>query len=230
MPGDTFNVNVQGTPKGSSVYLQNLNATIYYADAAGLHQLASHILVSNPASNYGYYGVPAGNFSVSFTVSVPEDAPRTSLVAMFSETTQYNNFSPYYFMPYPFSYSFFGNPIFYSYYPAFSTATDQAVSPLSYIKATTPEYVTLQSEYRMLQQQLNQTQTQNQQLQTTITQQSAMISQLNQQLRSSNTTGETYEAVAAVFIIVAVALAALSIYQMRTKAKMKNITEAKGTS
>ena len=157
MPGDTFNVSVQGTPKGSSVYLQNLTAAIYYVDAAGLHQLVSQILVSNPASaygySYGYYGAPAGSFSESFPVTVPQDAPRTSLVATFSESTLYNNYAPYYYGPYPFSYWLMGNPIFYSYYPSYTATADQAIAPLSYIKATTPEYVTLQSEYRMVQQQ-----------------------------------------------------------------------------
>jgi len=225
MPGDVFNVSIQGTPKNAAVYVQNLTATIYYVDAAGLHQIAYQILVSNPANSYGYYEVsPTGSFSKSFTVSVPRDAPRSSLVALFSEATQYDYY-PYYYASYPFSYSFFGDPLFYSYYPAFSATADQAISPLSYIKATTPEYVALQSEYRMLQQQLNQTQTQNQELQTTITQQSATISHLNQQLTSADTSAQTYEAVAAVFIIMALPLAAFSIYQIRNKTKMKDMGE-----
>ena len=37
LPGDVFNVSVQGTPTSSVVYLQNLTATIYYADPSGLH-------------------------------------------------------------------------------------------------------------------------------------------------------------------------------------------------
>jgi exonuclease VII large subunit len=75
---------------------------------------------------------------------------------------------------------------------------------------------------------MNQTQAQNQQLQTTITRQSAMISQLNQQLTSANTAAQTYEAVAAIFIIGAVALAGFSIYQKRNKSKIKNVSEANG--
>ena len=227
MPGDVFNVSVQGTPTSSAVYLQNLTATIYYADSSGLHELGSQVLVNNPTSSYGYYGsTPSGSFSKTCTVTVPQDSPRTSLVVLFSEATQYNNY-PYYYGPYPFSYWYFGDPLFYSYYPATTATTDQAISPLSYIKATTPEYVALQSEYRMLQQQLNQTQTQNQQLQTTITQQSAMISQLNQQVASANMTAQTYQAVAAVFIIITVLLAAFSIYQMSRKSKAKATGEAK---
>jgi uncharacterized protein YlxW (UPF0749 family) len=162
-------------------------------------------------------------------VNVPQDTPRTSLVALFSETTQSNNYYNYDYGPYPFSYWYYRDPIFYSFYPSYSASTDQAISPLSYVKATTPEYVTLQSEYQKLQRQLNQTQAQNQQLQTTITQQSAMISQQSQQLTSATTTAQTYQTVAAVFVIIAVALAALSIYQMRGKEKTKKISESAAT-
>jgi NADH:ubiquinone oxidoreductase subunit B-like Fe-S oxidoreductase len=75
---------------------------------------------------------------------------------------------------------------YFAYYPSYSygTSTDQAIAPLSYIKATTPEFVALQSGYQKLQQQVNQTQSQNRQLQITASQQSAAINQLNQQLAS----------------------------------------------
>jgi hypothetical protein len=228
IPGNVVTVTVQGSPRVSGVYLQNLTVTIYYADATGLHQVESQTLVSNPAS-YGYYGASTtGSFSTDFTVSVPQDVPRTSLVAIFSETTQsnsYYNYYNYYYGPYPFSFWYYRNPLFYSYYPSYSTTTDDAISPLSYVNATTPEYLALQSEYRTLQQQLNQTQAQNQKLETTVTQQNATISQLNQELTSASTATQTYETVAGVFIIVAVALVALAIYQMRRKEKTKNTIE-----
>jgi preprotein translocase subunit SecG len=228
MPGDAVTVTVQGSPKVSGIYLQNLTATIYYADATGLHQLASQTLVSNSANSYGYYGASTtGSFSTNFTVNVPQNVPRTSLVAIFSETTQSNKYYNYYYGP--FSYWFYADPLFYSYYPSYpfyGTATDEAISPLSYVNATTPEYLALQSKYRMLQQQLNQTQAQNRQLQTSITQQNATISQLNQQLTSANRTTQTYQTVAGVFVIIALALAALTIYQMKSKEKTKNTSES----
>ena len=228
MPGDNVTLNIQGSPKSNSLYLQSLTATIYYADAAGLHQLATQNLVSNPANSYGYYGsYTTGSFSKSFTVNVPQNAPRTSLVAIFSETVQSNNYYYYDYSSY-FGYSYYGNP-FYAYYPSYSTTTDEAIAPLSYIKATTPEYVALQSEYQMLQQQLNQTQAQNKQLQTTISQQSAMISQLNQQLTSANGTAQTYQMVTVVSVIIAVALAAFSIYQVRGKGKTQKRGETKAS-
>jgi phage shock protein A len=62
----------------------------------------------------------------------------------------------------------------------------------------------------MLQQQLNQTQAQNQQLQTTIAQQSTTINLLGQQLASANSTAQTYQGLALVAVIIAVALAAFA--------------------
>jgi hypothetical protein len=228
MPGDAVTVNIQGSPKSNSLYLQSLTATIYYADAAGLHQLATQNLVSNPANSYGYYGpYTTGSFSKNFTVNVPQSAPRTSLVAIFSETVQSNNYYYYdYWSNYGY-YAYYGNPLFYAYYPSYSTVTDAAIAPLSYIKATTPEYVALQSEYQMLQAQLNQTQTQNSQLQTTISQQSAMISQLNEQVTSANGSAQTYQTAAVAFAIIALALAAFSVYQLRNKGKTQKTGEAK---
>ena len=52
---------------------------------------------------------------------------------------------------------------------------------------------------------------------------------LNQQLTSANAIAQTYQRVAAVFVIIAAALAAVSTYQMRSKEKMKNTSEIKAT-
>jgi uncharacterized protein YoxC len=223
MPGDNVTVNIQGSPKSNNLYLQNLTATIYYADPTGLHQLVTQNIVSNPANGYGYYesyaneSYTTGSFSKNFTVNVPQNVPRTSLVAIFSETVQSQNLV--------------------LNYPSYTTTTDDAIAPLSYIKATTSEYAALQSKYQTLQQQLNQTQAQiaeNKQLQTTISQQSTMISQLNQELASANGIAQTYEIVAVVFVsiavaIIAVALTAFSIYQLRSKGKTQNRGETKAS-
>jgi len=218
MPGDTVTVIIQGSPNSNSVYLQSLTVIIYYADATGLHQLGNQNLVSNPANGYGYYGsYPTGSFSKSFTVNVPQNASRTSLIAIFSETVQFNNY--YYYNYWSFGYPC-ADPVFCGYYPSYITTTDDAIAPLSYIKATTPEYLTLQ-------QQMNQTQAQNKQLQTTISQQTTMINQLNQQLTSANATTQTYQMILVVFVITAVALAVFNLYQSRSKEKMQKTNETK---
>lgn len=223
MPGENVTVNVQATPKTTGTYLQTLAATIYYGDTSGLHTIITQTIVSNPVNGYGTYST--GSFNKSFTVNVPQNAPRTSLVAIFSETIQSNNYN-YYNYPSYFGYLYNGNPLFYSYYPSYSTTTDDAIAPLSYIKATTPEYVALQSEYQMLQQQLNQTQAQNQQLQTTISQQSSTINLLGQQLASANSTSQTYQDIALVAIIIAIALAAFVGYTYYRRNKGKDQVSA----
>jgi hypothetical protein len=233
-PGDTVSVNVQVSPKTSVAYLQSLTATVYYADSSGLHSVTNQTLVTNNAFGYGNY-VTSG-FSKSFTFNVPAGAPRTSLVAVFTETSQTNNYYTYYgYGPYYNSYysssQYWGYPYYYS-----STASDDAIAPLSYIQASTPEYVALQSTYQMLQQQLNQTQAQltqskaqqqqsqaqNQQLQNTVAQQSSTISQLNQQLAGATGTMQTYQMLTIALGIIALIFAVFGVYEWRTKSKPEN--------
>jgi len=237
LPGDSVTVNVQVNPK-SNVYLQTLTATIYYIDETGLHQLTSQTLANNSKMNsYGYsYSYTTSSFSKSFQVTVPQDAPRTSLVASFSETAQSNNYNNnyygypyYYYYEYPYNnsyscsywyceYSYTYPAYYYAYYPSYSsTSTDSAIAPLSYIKASTPEYATLQSQYQSLQQQLQQTQAQNQQLQSTVSQQSTTINQLNQQIASSNSNTQTYQVLAVGLGILAAALAVFATFRGRSK-------------
>ena len=235
-PGDTVSVNVQVNPKSSVAYLQSLTATIYYADASGLHNIATQTIFSNTAYGYGNY--VTSSFTKSFTVNVPQNAPRTSLVAVFTETAQSNYFNTYYDYGYgPYYYSWYYPAYQYGVYPSYysssATSTDDAIAPLSYIQASTPEYVTLQSTYQMLQQQLNQTQAQltqsqaqlqqeqaqNQQLQGTVAQRGLTISQLNQQLSAANGMTQTYQLLALVLGIIALIFVVFGVYEWRAKAK-----------
>jgi len=236
MPGETVTFNVQGNPTVNGVYLQSLTATIYYTDQTGIRQLQTESLVVSSSPNaynnyvsYGYYGP----FNKNFTVNVPENTPRTSLVALFSQSATFgsyysyagNGLNPYYYTnPYPFSYPFYPyypSYMSYAYYPySYSTpqyGSDQAVAPLSYIKANTPESVTLQSENQMLQQQLSQAQGQNQALQTRLSQQNATINQLNQQVTDMNGTIQTYQMLSLGLGILAVIFLVFTISQRRGK-------------
>jgi hypothetical protein len=225
MPGDNLTVTVQGNPVGNGAYLQSLTAIIYYADASGLHQLATITLTSNSTDAYSYSRPYTSSFSKNFIVNIPKNAPRTSLVALFSETAQsyYYGYGGYaygygieYNSPWSYpSYSYTSIP----YYPYTST-TDQALAPLSYIKGNTPEIVALQSEVENLQLQLKQSQAQNHQLQTAITQQNVTINQLNQR----------DQILTVALIILAVALASLTIYQQRRKEKTQQTIETKASN
>jgi len=249
VPGDSVTVNVQGSPTGNAVYLQSLTATIYYADASGLHQLATeNLVVSSSPNSYSYvpYGY-SGSFSKNFTVNVPENAPRTSLVAIFSETIRPNYYNygglafnypsyfsnPYSYQAYPYypyypSYASYVPPAYYPYsYSSYSYSSDQSIAPLSYVKADTPESVTLQSENQILQQQLNQTQSQNQQLQAKVSQQNATINQLSQQLAGINGTVQTYQTLALALGVLAVILLVFTINQRRSKQNPQQTVETK---
>jgi hypothetical protein len=253
MPGDIVTVSVQGTPTGNAVYLQSLTATIYYADASGLHQLpVQNLVVNNSPNTYNNYVsyTYSGSFSKNFTVKVPESAPRTSLVAIFSETVQPNYYNyggyaynyPNYYSNLPYTYQ--GYP-YYPYYPTYaymspayypysysssSYGSDQAIAPLSYVKANTPESATLQSENQMLQQQLGQAQGQNQQLLTKVSQQSATIDQLTQQLSGTSGTIQMYQVLVLALGVLAAILLAFNINQRRSKEKPLQSVEDKAST
>jgi len=146
--------------------------------------------------------------------------------------SHYNNPTSYpYYSYYPYSLMYPYLPA-YPYYPPYTTYTtppypayspsngygsDQAVASLSYVNATAPESVTLQSANQVLQQQINQTQAQNQQLQAKLSQQNSTLSQLNEQLTGINQTVETYQALSVVFAIVVVVFLAFSIVRLKSK-------------
>jgi hypothetical protein len=249
LPGDSVSVNVQVNPK-NNVNLQTLTATVYYVDETGLHQLTTQTLADNSqTNNYGYgYAHSTSSFSKSFQVTVPQNAPRTSLEAMFSETAQSGYYNNYYAYPYYYGYPDYNYscshwyceysnvyPFYAAYYPSYtSTSTDNAIAPLSYVKASTPEYATLQtqytdlqsqnaglqSQYQSLQQQLQQSQAQNQQLQSTVSQQNITINQLNQQLASSNSNTQTYQLLAVGLGILVIALAVFAAFRGRSKTQV----------
>jgi len=240
MPGDTITIYVQGSPTGSAVYLQSLTVTIYYADATGLRQVSTQNLFTsyspNSYNNYVTYGY-SGSFSKNFTVTVPENAPRTALVALFSETVQPNyysyggygyNYPSYASYPYYPSYSVYVSPAYYPY-SSYSYSSDQGIASLSYINANTPETVTLQSQNQLLQQQLSQLQAQNQELQSKVTDQSATINQLTQQLASMNGTVQAYQMIGLTLGVVIVLLLAFS-FNRRKLSRTKPQVETKAAA
>lgn len=120
-----------------------------------------------------------------------------------------------------------------AYYPQYyvspydyNSMTDSGITPLSYIKATTPEYTDLQSQYQAIQQQLAQSQAENQQLQQklqdtqrTMSQQSSTIADLNQQLSSAKTMNGELEAVSLGLAALIVVLAIAGVLYSRRKSK-----------
>lgn len=197
---------------------------MYFADGNSLRQLTTASVAKDLYMSRG------DQINKDIQTTVPADAIRTSLIALVSETTRvaYYDYS-YYYSYYPYYYyypSYYGNySYYYAYYPSYSysSVTDDGIAPLSYIRATTPEYVSLQTEYQMLQQKLDQSQTQNQQLQQTLNTKQATIDQLNlsmnslsQQLASAQSTALV---LGAICIILAALVVALTVYTYRERSK-----------
>jgi len=234
-PGQSITVNVQATAK-ESFHLTSLVVQVFLADGSNLRQLTSSTVQNNRDL---YKGDQINN---SLQATVPSDAPRTSLVALASETTStpsYNDYSSVYY-PYPYysyqyypyynnypyydNYTYYYYPAYY-YYPSYTyvSTTDDGIAPLSYVKAATPEYVSLQSAYQSLQQQLNLTQAQNQQLkqdndakQSTISQQNSVIDGLNQQLASTKNNVGLLEIIV---LVLAAVVVVLGVYSLRGRSK-----------
>ncbi len=230
LPSQVVTVNVQATAK-QSIRLVSLTLEAYYADGNSLRQLATTTIAEEQSMGSG------AQVSKAVQVNVPGDTLRTSLIAVVNEKVRVSGYtysypySYYYYSPYYYTnctsppyyctyyyryYAFYPYP---SYYASYVTSTDGAVASLSYIKATTPEYATLQSEYQVLQQKLNQAQTENQKLQqdlqaqkSLLNQNDATIADLNQRLAGMQGNISALEIIAVVLGILSIFLAALVVF------------------
>jgi len=252
-PGQTLTVNVQANAK-NVFNLQSLTLQVYYGDGTSLHSVTTATVASKMNMNNG------DKINKDVQVTVPVDVPRTSLIALVSESaSSYSSYSSYYsYYPYydnyyypnytcnnyyscnyssnPYYYSYYYYPYYYSY-PSYSNyytpSTDSGLGPLSYVNATTPEYISLQSQYQALQQQLNQAQSQNQQLQQNLqnaqnqsSQKDAQISDLNNQLTSTHNNILTFEVISGVLAIIAVLLGIGLVLKGRGNAPKKTTENA----
>ena len=199
LPGQSVAVNVQAKAK-RSFQLSNLLLQVYVADpnSISLRELSSVTVAQGLEMSTG------GQINKVIQVPVPADVPRTSLIARVSENVTLTVFIVY----------INSNP---ALQPApYNTATaDDVITPLTYIAATTPEYVTLQSQYQQVQQGLTQSLAQIVKLQQTIAQENATIYQLNEQLSFANRRVQTYQGLALGLSILTVAFFALYIRQRR---------------
>lgn len=267
MPGDSVTVNLQATAKQNIATL-SLAAQIFYSDGTNLHQLASATFNSNYMNNGGSFSkqvqftVPQDAPRTSLFATLTENI-KTAYVDYYYYPAYNYSYSPYCYndhhhyycqyyyggyynssSPYCYHDQYYGYYCQYYYmaYPSYTyaTTTDTGLAPLSYIKATTPEYVSLQSQYQSLQQQLAQSQSQNQQLETqnqqlqnqnqqlqqnlqnaqnTNSQRETTISSLNQQLSTSQGVNGTLEVVTVGLAVLAIVLGALAThYRGRTMA------------
>jgi hypothetical protein len=231
LPGQAATINLTALAK-DSFQLTSLTVQVYLADQNDLRPLLSTTVAQNMV-------MPSGNqITKQIQVSVPSDAPRTSLIALVTESVSvlpasysypyaYPNWNgygngygygtyPYYYYSSPAAYYYYGYPSYTS--PSYNSqsTSDNGIAPLSYVLAPTPEYVTLQSQYQQLQSQNQQLQQQLLALQNSTAQKDSTISNLNNLLSSTQGTATLVEVVAVILAIAVVALAALHFKPTRT--------------
>jgi len=234
LPGQSVTINLTAQAK-DNFQLTSLAVQVYLADQSNLRQLLSTTVTQNTVMTSG------NQINKQIQVTVPSDASRTSLVALVTESVgltsnsyaygnpYWNGYNNWYGTSYP--YYYYSNPSIYygSYYfgsyvsSNYQSSSDNAIAPLSYVLATTPEYAALQSQYQQLQAQNQQFQTQNQHLlqqlqalQNSTAQKDSTINNLNNQLSSARTTTTLVGIVAVVLAIAVVALAALHFKPTKT--------------
>ncbi len=245
LPGQSATINVTAQAK-DSFQLANLTVQVYLADQNNLRQLLSTTVAQNTM-------MPSGNqINKQIQITVPSDAPRTSLVALITESVSMTPYSYPYAYAYPYwsgnlygnwygygsypYYSYSSPSYYYAYsypsYPSYSyppynyqLGSDDAVAPLSYVPATTPEYAALQSQYQQLQTQNQQLQQQLQASQNSTAQKDSTISNLNSQLSSAQGTTTLLEIVAVILAIAAVSLAVLHFKPTRTTKTEEKTTD-----
>ena len=214
LPGQSITINIQATAR-DSFRLKSLEVQVYFADGNNLRQLTTATISKD------LYMSKGAQINKDIQTAVPADAPRTALIALVSETATmtYYDYSYYYYPPY-----YYGNySYYYVYYPSYSysSVTDDGIAPLSYIKATTPEYVSLQTAYQMLQQKLDPSQAENQQLKQTLDAKQATINQLNSDIAALNqkfTSAQgTITLLEVTSIILVGILVALAVYTFRER-------------
>jgi hypothetical protein len=167
LPGQSVTLGVQAQAK-SSFQLASLTMQVYYVDPQlGLRQVASATVAQGLSMSSG------GQINKVVQVTIPTDAPRTSLIARVAENVTLTVFIVY------------NNGPSTQAAPYYSSTSDDAIAPLTYIMSPTPEYVALQSQYQTLQSQyqqvrqgLNQSLAQNVKLQQAAQSEQAAQSQM----------------------------------------------------
>jgi hypothetical protein len=212
LPGQSVNVGVQAQAK-NGFQLASLTMQVYYVDPnhLNLRQVASVIVAQGLTMSSG------GQINKVVQVTIPADAPRTSLIAKVAENVTLTVFIVYNNGP--------GSPSVQPS-PYYSATSDDAIAPLTYIMSPTPEYVALQSQYQTLQSQYQQVrQGLNQSLAQNVKLQQAAQSQQTAQNQVAGLTAYLQNVVtilATTSVILAVACVALAfVYLRRVKKAQK---------
>jgi hypothetical protein len=149
-PGDSIAISASATAKSSIRVVDLSIQVLVYVESGDLQSIGSASLAKDQYVSTG------DRFSKDLLVTIPANAPRGELAAIFSETTSpsYSYYSYYYpSYHYYYGYAYWYYPYYYTYYYPQTTAepyVESKVLPCSYVLATTPEYVALKSDYDKL--------------------------------------------------------------------------------
>ncbi|HKM50628.1 MAG TPA: hypothetical protein VJZ75_05560 [Candidatus Bathyarchaeia archaeon] len=204
LPGQSVSVGVLAQAKGS-FQLASLTMQVYYVDPQlGLRQVASAIVAQGLSMANG------GQLNKAVQVTIPTDAPRTSLIARVAENVTLTVFIVY------------NNGPSTQAAPYYSATSDDAIAPLTYIMSPTPEYVALQSQYQTLESQyqqvrqgLNQSLVQNVKLQQAAQSEQAAQSQMAGLIAHLQGMVMLLESASAILGVAFVALAVVCLRRVR---------------
>jgi hypothetical protein len=205
LPGQSVTVGVQAQAK-SSFQLASLTMQVYYVDPQlGLRQVASATVAQGLSMANG------GQINKAVQVTIPTDAPRTSLIARVAENVTLTVFIVY------------NNGPSTQAAPYYSATSDDAIAPLTYIMSPTPEYVALQSQYQTLESQYQQVrQGLNQSLAQNVKLQQSLQAAQNTIAHAESTTDDLKnrealsQSIVTLLAIISVALVLVGVYIRRT--------------
>lgn len=150
-PGETITVSIAAVAK-KDCEVQDLSVEFFVYSTTGDPRSIGSTSIAKQVS------VASGNsFQKSAAYTIPTDAPRSFLMAVASETVRTYSYTYSYYYSY-YSYWWLYNtsrywwwwyPVYYSWRTYMDTV-DKETGPLTYVLATTPEYIQLKADYDKL--------------------------------------------------------------------------------
>lgn len=149
-PGETITVTLTATAK-KNCEVQDISVEFFAYSISGEPRLIGSTSIVKQAS------VVSGNsFQKSVSLTIPMDAPRSFLMAVASETVRTYSYTYSYYYTYPYWWWYNATRYWWGWYPAYygwrtyTDTVDKSTGPVTYVLATTPEYIQLKADHDKL--------------------------------------------------------------------------------
>jgi len=149
-PGETITASITATAK-KDCEVQDLSVELFVYSASGDPRSIGSTSIAKQVS------VVSGNsFQKSAAYTIPTDAPRSFLMAVASETIRTYSYTYSYYYGYPYWWWYNASRYWWGWYPvyygwrSYADTVDKEAGPLTYVLATTPEYIQLKADYDKL--------------------------------------------------------------------------------